>query len=476
VGLAAVVMFGCGGGSSIQPVNLGSGSLVLFGGDAPLCNVFSFSVTITGATLTPQNGGAPVSVLPPGQSLTVDFARLLDFTTVLNLASVPAGTYSQMTLTLADPRLTVIDVTQTPPTPVAITTSLTRATVTIILDPPLTVPENGAVGLLLDFHLLRSVQVDANGQVTGLVNPVISVIQTSASGSDGLGRLDDMHGLVKSVTTTSSDPAFTGSFTLQTRAGTGLVFTIHVTSNTLFEGVTGLGDLTAEAFVEVDAIVDTSGNIVAKEVEVQGTVEASQGKAAFEGLVLAVTRDGRGNATQFNLFVREEHPDVSDSISLRSALVVNLSGATRFGITRPGMNEAQLVFDPTTVGVGQNVIAHGVFHTGSPNTLDAGALFLRPQVLRGNFTELLAVGNDGKTGGFNLAPCSSLFRGQLITVFTFGDTGFFGVSDLNGLSTQRPLHVKGLLFYEPGILTVNGITVPPPSLVMEARRVHQPQP
>jgi hypothetical protein len=58
-----------------------------------------------------------------------------------------------------------------------------------------------------------------------------------------------------------------------------------VTSNTLFEGVTGLGDLTAEAFVEVDAIVDASGNIIAKEVEVQRTVEASQGKAAFEGLV-----------------------------------------------------------------------------------------------------------------------------------------------------------------------------------------------
>jgi hypothetical protein len=37
------------------------------------------------------------------------------------------------------------------------------------------------------------------------------------------------------------------------------------------------------------------------------------------------------------------------------------------------------------------------------------------------------------------------------------------------------VQVKGLLFYEPGILTVNGITVPPPSLVMEARRVHQPQ-
>jgi hypothetical protein len=214
-------MFGCGGGSSTQPVNPGSGSLVLLGGDAPLCNVFSFSVTITGATLTPQNGGAPVWVLSSGQSITVDSARLLDFTTVLNLASVPAGTYSQMTLMLANPRLTVIDITETPPTPVTIATSLTRATVIVNLDPALTVPESGAVGLLLDFRLLRSVQVDANGQVTGLVNPVISVVQTSASGLDGLARLDDMHGLVKSATTTSSNPAFTGSFTLQTPAAPG---------------------------------------------------------------------------------------------------------------------------------------------------------------------------------------------------------------------------------------------------------------
>ncbi|MBZ5515641.1 MAG: DUF4382 domain-containing protein [Acidobacteriia bacterium] len=476
-GLAIVVMLGCGGGSmsnSPAPTPQGSGSLVVMATDAPLCNVFSFTVTITGATLTPQGGGTPVSILPSGQTITLDFARLMDFTNALSFASVPAGTYTQLTLTLANPQLTVVDVNQNPPAPVPISTTLTTATVSIALNPAITVTSGGTVGMLIDFHMFRSVQTDASGQVTGSVNPVISVVQTSPSGTDGLGRLDDLHGIVQSVSTTASG-SFTGSFTLQTRGGTGLVFTVNVTGTTEFDRVAGLSALTAGTFVDVDAMVDTSGNIVANEVDVEGAVD-TQGRAAFDGVVLAVTRDSGGNATQFNLLVLEEFPEVEESIPLRSPLTVNVSALTLFVIARPGMNEAHLEFNPTTVGVGQHVVARGLFHTGTPNTLDAGIVVLRPQVVRGQFASLLGVGSDGKTGGFSLVPCSSLFGGQAIHTFTFADTEFYGVSDLNGLRTQPPIQAKGLLFYEPGQITANGISVPPPSMVMEARRVHQPNP
>ena len=58
----------------------------------------------------------------PGWSM--DFARLVEFNTILNLANVPTGTYSQIKLTLANPQLTMIDVFADPPAPVTITTSL----------------------------------------------------------------------------------------------------------------------------------------------------------------------------------------------------------------------------------------------------------------------------------------------------------------------------------------------------------------
>lgn len=475
VGLGVLAMFGCGSNSSTStPTSTpaGNGSLVLMGTDAPLCNVYSFTVTISGITLTPQGGGSPVSILGAGQTMTVDFLRLMDFNTVLKLASVPVGTYSQMTLTLTSAQLTVIDVTQTPPGPIPITTSLQNATVTINLDPALDITKDGTASLLVDFHLFRSVMT-MNNQVTGEVNPVMTVSRMSPTTQDGLGRLDDLHGIVQSVSTTSSNSAFIGSFTLQRGAGFGPVLTINVTSNTEFEGAPALSlsNLAQGSFVEVYAKVDTSGNIVAREVEVEGLVEG-QGRAAFEGIVIWV--DLPGQTSQFVMFVREEHPDVSSSIPLRSPLTVNLSGATNFKILRPAINQASLTFGPTNIGVGQTVIAYGNFQTGTPNTLAADGVALRPQTVRGTFGQLLGPAPAGTlVGGFNMVPCAPLFKGQAITVFTFADTEFYGVSDLSGLNNQTPVHARGLLFYEPGTTTINGITVTPPSMVMEANRVGQ---
>jgi hypothetical protein len=377
-----------------------------------------------------------------------------------------------MTLTLSSAQLTVIDVTQTPPTPIPITTSLQNATVMIDLDPALEITRNGTASLLVDFHLFRSVMT-LNSQVTGEVNPFMTVSRMSPTVRDGLGRLDDLHGIVQSVSTTSSNTAFIGSFTLTRGPGLGAALSVNVTNDTQFEGAPGLSlsTLPERSFVEVEAFVDTNGNIVAREVELQGTVEGD-GRAAFEGIVLWVDLPGQVN--KFVMFVRREHPDVSTSIPLRSALTVNLSGATNFRIVRPAINQANLTFGPTNIGVGQAVIAIGTYQTGTPNTLDAAGVALRPQTLRGTFGQLLAPAPAGtKVGGFSMVPCSPLFKGQAINVFTFADTDFYGADDLSGLNTLTPVHTKGLLFYEPGTVAINGITVTPPSMVMEARGVGQ---
>jgi hypothetical protein len=141
---------------------------------------------------------------------------------------------------------------------------------------------------------------------------------------------------------------------------------------------------------------------------------------------------------------------------------------------RPGINEANLTFGPANIGVGQTVVAHGAFQAGTPNQLDAAGVALRPQSLRGTFGALLGPAPAGTlTGGFSMVPCSPLFKGNAINVFTFADTEFFGVSDLSGLNNVTPVHAKGLLFYQPGTTTINGITVTPPAMVMEAKRVAQ---
>jgi len=473
-------LYGCGGGSSgttstsLQSPN-GSPGVAVFAGDSPICDVVSFTVTITGATATPKGGGTPVPII--SSPVTVDFAALMDFTTLLNLASVPAGTYNKVTLMLSMPKLTVLQFTSGKLTPTAIATTLTTSSVTVDIDPPLTVSSSGTAGLNFDFQLRKSVQTDSSGQVTGTVNPVFRASANhpidEGEGREGMGEIDDLEGVVQSVSTTSSNSSFVGSFVIQSE---GKTFTVQVTSKTEFEGVLGLTGLTAGKFVEVEAFVDSSSNIVAKEVEVEEQEE--QQKAAFVGLITSVTRNGSGQVTQFNLFIRREEPDESSCVPPHTLLNVTLSSSTTFKIAAKGVNFASLTLDSTALGQGQEVVVHGTCQTGASPTLAANAVVLKLQTILGNFSARLAVASDGKTGGFSFVPCGVVFSGSgLITALTSAQTAFAGVADLNGLTPTPELAVKGLLFYKINSLTVNGVSVTgsatAPVPVLVAKQVHQ---
>lgn len=476
LGLAAAILAGCGGANTTtsQPANTGAGSssLTVFGGDAPLCDVVSFTVMITNATLTPEGGGAPVTVISSTNPVSVDFAALMDFFTVLDLASVPPGNYSSITLTLATPQLTVLQLTNGTPTPTAITTNLMTSTVTVNIDPELEVATTGSAGLELDFRLRRSVQTDSMGQVTGTVNPNFQASARSAT-PEGLGEDGDLKGLVQSVTTMSSNVSFIGSFMVVTEEGQSV--TVQVNTNTQFDDISGLAALATNTFVEVEAFVDSNGNIVAKEVEAEGEDDEEQRRSAFIGMITAVTPATGGSVTQFSMFVRGEEPDQSACVPPKTSLTVNVTSDTSFRIAAKRANLAGLTFDATALTPGQNVVVHGQCQAGTPPSVNAASIFLRKQTILGNFATLLAAGSDGKTGGFTLTPCGMVFGGQPVTVFTFGQTDFVSVADLNALTPSPLLAVRGLFLNEQNSVTVNTIAITAPKLVFEAIKVHQLQ-
>jgi len=488
--LAAVsFMVVCGGNSSMQPASFSSssnnstpppmGSVVVLAQDSPVCNVVSFTVTIMAATLTPENNGTPVSVLKSGSQVTVDFARLMDFSTVLNLASVPQGTYSSVNLTLSNPQLVVLDVTKTPPAPTPIAATLTSSTVTVSIQPALQVSASSSSGLELDFSLRKSVETDANGQVTGAVNPVFSASPSTESTADDLGEIEELSGIVQSVATASGNPSFSGSFAVLQDDGTTVTVNLQTatTSDSEEEDNTGLNQLAAGMFVEVDAFVDSNGNLVAKSVETEEQEDENHHKSAFIGAVTSVTRDpSSGAATGFTMFVRAEQPDESFMVPTRSSVTVSLSDTTRFKVTARGLNEAGLKFDATTLGVGQEVVVHGMAQGPMAPTVAAKGVFLRLQSLIGNFSTLIPSPGGGASNNFTFVPCSPLFKGAPITVATFSNTAFAGVSGLSALTARPELVVKGLLFYEQQPVDVNGVSISSPDWVLEAKQVHKLNP
>jgi hypothetical protein len=475
--LAVALMVGCGsngGMSSVSTTPAQTGSVVTFGTDAPICDVESFVATITSASLVPQGGGQAVSLITSAAPATVNFARLTDFTNILSTASVTQGTYSQLQMTLTNPQLTVINTSTSPPSPLAVSTNLTATNFTITINPALVVSSSTTSGITMDFNLRKSLQVDGNGQVTGTVDPQITVTPNTLSGST-VGEADSLYGIVQSVSTSNLPSGFTGSFALTVADGTGQTFTILSNSSTVFEGdgVTSFSALQANTFVEVDAIVNTSGQIIAQTVDSEEQTSPSGQKSAFLGKVINVTPTS-GAVTSFTLLVDEEIPSLNGSVPLHSGLNVTLTSSTHYFTNWQHWNREAFTFSPMTLGVAEKVAVFGVLGSGSPPTMTASHVFLRPRNVMGNFNTLLAAESDDKTGGFTMTPCGGLFVGQPITVLTYSDTFFSGVSGLPALTPTPTLNTRGLLFYEQTSGTTKaGVSWTAPTWVLQAREVHQ---
>ena len=413
--------------------------------------------------------------MPPTAPATVDFARLVDFSNIVSTASVTAGTYNQLQMTLANPQLVAINTATSPPSPETVTASLTTATLTVSIDPALVVTSSTTTGLTMDFSLRSSLQVNGSGQVTGTVDPQFTITPTTVSGTT-VGEADSLYGIVQATSTTGLPSGFTGSFTLTAADGAGQTYTILANSDTVFEGkgVTSFGDLNANTFVEVDAIVNTSGQIIAQTVDSEEQASPSDEKSAFLGRVLNVTRDGSGSATSFTLLVEDEIPNLNGSVPLHSGLNVALTGTTTYFTNWRHWNRQAFTFSPQTLGVAEKVAVFGTLGAGSPPTLTAVHMFLRPRTVMGNFNTLLAAGSDGHTGAFTMTPCGGLFRGNPITVLTYPETFFSGLSGLVNLTPAPTISTRGDLFYEQtNGTTLTGGSWTAPTWVMQARGVHQ---
>jgi hypothetical protein len=448
---------------------------VAFGTDAPVCDVESFTATITAASLIPQGGGTPVTLIDSTNPATVDFARLEGFTNILSTASIAPGTYTQLQMTLANPQLIAIDTTTSPPRPVNITTNLTTPNFTVTINPGLVVTSSVTSGLMVDFDLRKSLRVDGNGQVTGTVDPQFEIAATTVSGGM-VGEATSLYGVVQNISTSGAPSGFTGSFTVTAADGVGQTYTVLANSATVFEGdgVSSLGDLSATSFVEIDALVNTSGQIIAQTVDVEEQTSVSNRRTAFLGRIISVARDGSGNATAFTLLVEDEIPRMDQTIPLHSGLTVSVSGTTHYITNWRQWNRESFAFNPQTVGVAEKVAVFGVVGAGTPPTMTASHVFLRPRNVMGTFNTLQAAASDNKTGAFTVVPCGALFGGNAITVLTYPETFFSGVSGLTALTPAPTLNTYGLVFYEPTSGTNrNGGSWTGPTWVLQARGVRQ---
>ena len=476
-GLAALMLSSCGNGGSSSPATPkpGTGALYVLISDVPACDVLSFGLRITGMNIKPQGSDTVIPVISSASLTKLDLSSLRDSTTVLALTTLDEGTYDSVTLGFSAPQLGLYDPAEDPPSRIQ-GIAFSTLTPTIPINPPLTVVKNAVNVLRLDFDMLRTIEVDSQGQITGNGAPVITAFPVAAN-EQGFGDLRNLVGFVRSVSPSPIGDTFIGSLSLQLLSGTGPTATVSLTGETTLAGVPALNQLETGRFLEIQAFLDPDGNIVARTVQVEERSVIEENKLAFIGYVNSITRDTDGNLTQFHLHVTEEEPDIGLTLPLNETVVVNVLPETTFQISAPDANFAGLSFDGSNLALGQQVVVHGTYTLNSDalSTVDAAVIYLRLQMLQGNLSSLVRVESDGRSGAFSLTPCCSLLQGAPVLVITNSDTAFLNVFGLADLRPQPTLLVLGLPFFLPDGATINNVTVPAGSMGLLARQVHQLQ-
>ncbi len=428
--LATVVLVGCGSNSSTtttKQTQTPSGNVFVTGEDAPLSSVVSFQLTLNSVTLNGQNNTPQVLM-----STTVDFARLIGLRSPLAFSSVPADTYGSVTITVSNPVISYVDITQNPPTLSTIKGTLPASpyTVTVNFPTPMEVGSNGLAGLRMDMDIRQSLAVDGNGQVTGAVNPVFYVKATKASDPDA--QITDLMGGLVSVNNAG------GSFVLQGPYGRQL--TVEVNNSTQFNSGWNINNLATPAFVAVQGSFQADGSLLASGVEVITTAHSF-----LSGRVLQVTTNGSGQAQQVTMWVGETGADLVSNVD--TIQTIDVSNVSQYDICFLNGPVTNALFSDTTLVVGQRIFIGGSYSGG---VFTPSMISLRLQGVYGMFVPGSVAVTDGNAGSFALTNNGLVgyAAGGPVTVNTFNLTFFYnlnGLSQLNNTSSAIPLVTRGLL-------------------------------
>src|SRR6266481_3238507 len=463
VGLAVsscVLLAACGGSTNPMPLgNSNSVPMSLTIGDTPPNGVavLFFEASITGASLQPSDSSKP-AVAVMTTPVEVEFGHLQTCTSFLSLANVAPDTYNSVTLTFANPVLTIVNHsgaaigTCANNTVCQLTPSLNPSSATLSAAPfPITLDTNSVFGLKLDLNVNSTVQNDLS------INPAVTVAHvTHRDDSDEGQEMENLDEVDGQVTMVGSN-----QFTLM-NARSGQSFTINVDSNTTFEDFDRAGctanplDFTCVKtgqILDVDLSENGTGTMLAKRVE----FEENASQQAIKGTITSVD-----SSTQFQMVVFREEPDVN-GISEGSPVVVTIAPNATFQVGREEMGEgggfSNLSFSfasATDLMVGQDVqVRRGtVMSAGGVTTVTTDLVRLWPSQITGQVGSI-----NSATGTFALTNLSPLFTGATppvtaITVQMLSGMDFKDFPNQTSLAVGNTVSVKGLLFSTPGAPTL----------------------
>ncbi len=440
---------GCGGGSQTTQPPLAPRSVSLSIRDNPPAgvSVLSFEINVTGASLQPSDASKPAVPLVTSP-IEVELTQLETEKALLNAVSAPEDSYSSITLTFANPELTILNQSGQPITMGTQTCltgqvcefkpSLNQSSVAISSTPfPVTISASAPIGLVVDFDLNSSIQNNLS------VTPTVTLAAVAAQPSNG--EIEDIEGLNGPVQSVSS----TG-FTLQDSTS-GQTFTINVDNNTQFQDFIEVGCaannfscMQVGQIVEVEhLLVMVNGTLLASEIQLDDAVNEEQ----LEGTIVAVNA---GN-NQFQMVVEDEEP-VVPGVNVGNLVMISINTPAQFAVDSDDLSGAI----PSGVSfasvndllVGQEVKVRALIVsspiTGTTATTD------RVKLHMSQFPGTVASLNAPNFAVNNLPALFTSNGINQVQIVVSSGTEFEGVSGGSSLTVGNNVVLRGLLFKTAG--------------------------
>lgn len=431
--VVAVSMVSSGIAFAADPATVSkTGETFVIGTDAPLASVAAFPVWIESINAVDTTNNTNQALL--SSPTLVDFARFNGLQTLLNIQSIPVGTYNEIVVTLGTAQIGYLSLTPgAAPTIQTMPATLTTNLVTKTLKIPLVVTTAEPVGIRMDFDLHKSIQV-VNGQISGMVDPQfeINAITPLAPGA----FIDEFD---TAVVTPDA-----GSQTFTVQGPHGHTWTIAVTPNTEWDGGAAFADLNPNTIVQISGTLERATSaITADEITI-----LSQTGFYAGGLATYVT-PSTGAASSFQMYVRGLLPASgtgTTGVTLGQIATVDLSSTTKYFVRWNRNPLTQFVFNPSSLLAGQSIAIGGPL-SGATNS---DAVTIKRVNLRDWGYIGKVVKGSVKVGKDTFQMQVDGFAGQLIpqtitvyltdrSVFRYGYTG---IHELEGGDLVR---VVGLL-------------------------------
>lgn len=356
---------GCGGGSNDSGNQPGvtTTPLRVNIGDAEEDRILSFEITINSITLASSTGGSTPNLL--AGPTEIELTHLAGIVDTLALSEVPPGTYTSATVVVANPEVTVLDnngVAQEIELP-------GTATVNVDFNPDVTVGST-PVTLNFDLNLANSVTINfATNPPTVTVNPVFTASAGAGTGdTPETGEIDDLTGSVVSVS---------GSNVTVAVEHMAENLTFATDSATEFEGFAALSELVAGTVVEIDAVTQGDGSLLATEIELE-IEDEDHDAVEVEGLVTSVDAHP---ASSITMVVHEQTSPTAVHPEVGAEITVDVSEASYEVDDDIDLTGIEAVFDANHVVPGQKVEVEAA--EPATDHLAAGSVKLTEQTLRG---------------------------------------------------------------------------------------------